>query len=117
MPRPVDADHAAGVLLRELAHGRAPHPVLRALLIDALQEGPPARLGAARKSWREARTEAGASELEALDNARASAAWMTATTAERGAALDDLLGLADALPSERTHRMRRRRFPRLDRSP
>ena len=117
MHAPAEADHAAGALLRELASGREPHPVLRALLIDALQEGPAARLGATRRSWQEARIEAGATQLEAFDNARASAAWLTATPAERGAALDDLLGLADAFPNEPTHRIRRRRFPRLDRSP
>lgn len=87
------------------------------LLIDALQEGPPARLGATRKSWQQERTEAGGTQLATLDNTRASAAWLTATPAERSAALDDLLGLADALPSTRAHHMSRRRFPRLDRMP
>lgn len=116
MHGPVHSDHAAGVLLRELAYGREPHPVLRALLIDALQEGPPVRLGATRKSWQEARIEAGATQLKAFDNARASAAWLTATPAERSAALEDLLGLADAFPSKPTERMGRRRFPRLDRA-
>jgi hypothetical protein len=101
---PVDlatADRAAGDLLRELADGHEPHPILRALLIDALQEGPPARLGAARKTWQEARAEAGVPQLEELDNARASAAWLTRTPAERGAALYDLLLLADRFPHSR----------------
>lgn len=88
--------------------------MLRTLLIDALQEGPPGRLGATRKSWQEARTEAGATHLEALDNARASAAWLTATPTERGAVLEDLLSLADQFPSDLSHRMGRPRFPRLD---
>ncbi len=112
---PVDlatADRAAGDLLRELADGHEPHPILRALLIDALQEGPPARLGAARKTWQEARAEAGVPQLEELDNARASAAWLTRTPAERGAVLDDLLHLADQFPSN--HRIGERlSFPRL----
>jgi hypothetical protein len=101
---PVDlaaADRAAGDLLRELADGREPHPILRTLLIDALREGPPARLGAARKTWQEARAEAGVPELEELDNARASAAWLTRTPAERGATLADLVLLADRLPHDR----------------
>jgi hypothetical protein len=112
---PVDlatADRAAGDLLRELANGYEPHPILRALLIDALQEGPPARLGAARKTWQEARAEAGVPQIEELDNARASAAWLTRTPAERGAALDDLLHLADQFPSNRRIG-ERLSFPRL----
>jgi hypothetical protein len=101
---PVDlatADRAAGDLLRELADGHEPHPILRALLIDALQEGPPARLGAARKTWQEARAEAGVPQIEELDNARASAAWLTRTPTERGAALYDLLLFADRFPNSR----------------
>lgn len=113
---PVDlatADRAAGDLLRELADGHAPHPILRTLLIDALQEGPPARLGETRKTWQETREEAGVPQLEELDNARASAAWLTRTPAERGATLEDLLMLADALPHDRRVG-EPLRFPRLD---
>jgi len=97
----VTADRAAGDLLRELADGHEPHPILRALLINALQEGPPARLGATRRTWQEARAEAGVPLIEELDNARASAAWLTRTPVERGNTLDDLLHLADHFPSGR----------------
>jgi hypothetical protein len=113
---PVDlatADRAAGDLLRELADGREPHPILRALLIDALQEGPPARLGEAARP-RESQ-DADVLPFETSHNARASAAWLTRTPAERSAALDDLLLLGDALP----HGQRvgeRLTFPRLDRA-
>lgn len=114
---PVDlatADRAAGDLLRELADGHEPHPILRALLIDALQEGPPARLGEPRRHRGQP---AGADVLpfETSHNARASAAWLTRTPAERSAALNDLLLLADHLP----HGKRvgeRLTFPRLDRA-
>lgn len=101
---PVDlatADRAAGDLLRELADGHEPHPILRTLLIDALQEGPPARLGADRKTWQETRAEGSVPQIEELDNARASAAWLTRTPTERGAALYDLLLLADRFPNSR----------------
>jgi hypothetical protein len=115
---PIDlasADRAAGDLLRELADGREPHPILRTLLIDALQEGPPARLGETRKTWQEARTEAGVPQIEELDNARASAAWLTRTPEDRSAVLDDLLLLGDALPHDRRVG-ERLTFPRLDRA-
>jgi hypothetical protein len=86
-------DQAAAELLRQLAAGRSPQPALRRLVVDALQAPPDAPTP--------------------LDNARAGAAWMTATPAERGAALHDLLLLADALPSGA--RLERDRFPRLNR--
>ncbi|HEX2070876.1 MAG TPA: hypothetical protein VHF90_04415 [Thermoleophilaceae bacterium] len=97
---PVDlagADRAAGDLLRELADGHEPHPILRALLIDALQEGPPARLGESR----EPAPAGDALPFETPHNARASAAWLTRTPDERGAVLHDLLSLADHLPHGR----------------
>lgn len=111
------ADRAAGELVRELSKGHEPHPVLRQVLIHALQEGPPAKLGEARKTWQEARAEGGFPLIESLDNMRASAAWITATSAERGQALWDLLSLADAFPGSRAKRMRGERFPRLDQAP
>jgi hypothetical protein len=98
---PVDlatADRAAGDLLRELADGREPHPILRALLIDALQEGPPTRLGERRNRQPSG---AGVLPFETPHNARASAAWLTRTPAERSATLDDLLLLTDQLPHGR----------------
>lgn len=113
---PVDlapADRAAADLLRALTDGKEPHPILRALLIDALQEGPPARLGEPRR--RDRRSSADALPFETPHNARASAAWLTRTPAERSAALNDLLLLADHLP----HGKRvgeRLKFPRIDRA-
>jgi hypothetical protein len=109
---PVDlapADRAAADLLRELADGREPHPILRGLLIDALQEGPPARLGEAPRRP----TAANTLPFETPHNARASAAWLTRTPAERGAALEGLLMLTHALPHGRRID-EPLRFPRLD---
>lgn len=112
------ADRAAGDLLRELANGREPHPILRQLLIDALQAAPPTRLGEPAGSRREAPKALGAHERqgpESLDNARASAAWLTASPAERGDALYDLLLLADQFPPTRS-RAEHDGFPRLGRA-
>jgi hypothetical protein len=115
---PVDlapADRAAGDLLRELADGREPHPVLRALLIDALQEGPPTRLDEKPKTRAHPSRAADALPFETPHNARASAAWLTRTPAERSATLDDLLLLGDQLPHGRRVG-EPLRFPRLDRA-
>lgn len=109
---PVDlaaADRAAGDLLRELANGREPHPILRQLLIDALQAEPPVRLGEPTPAVSQIQ------EHEPLDNARASAAWLTATATERGDALYDLLLLADRFPRSRKAR-KREGFPHLGRA-
>lgn len=89
-----DADAAAGTLLEELARGRAPRPMLRALLADAL--------GDARRPT-------------PSDSARAAAPWVAASAHERGAALRDLLLLADRLPAPRTPP--RRSFPRIASGP
>lgn len=85
------ADRAARDLLRELAAGRRPQPVLGRLVAGALgarEAGPPS------------------------DAARSAAAWAGATAEERAAALRDLLLLVDSLPPRK--RERGRRFPRLD---
>lgn len=87
------ADEAAAALLAELADGRRPRNVLCALLLDALQPG--------RRS--------------ASDSARAAGRWATATPAQRGETLKDLLALADRLPPAR--RTREERFPRIDSRP
>ena len=116
---PVDlatADRAAGDLLRELADGREPHPILRALLIDALQEGPPTRLGEKPQSSDRQPRAADVLPFETPHNARASAAWLTRTPTERARALNDVLDLADQFPRSRAERMKRERFPRLDRA-
>lgn len=115
------ADQAAGDLLRELDAGREPHPILRQLLVEALQ-AQPVRLGEAPRPPErddEAATrqppqgEPAAGDvvpLASLHNARASAAWITATPRERGEALYDLLLLGERLQRSRPER---ERFPRL----
>ncbi len=110
------ADRAAASLLSELAAGREPHPILRGLLIDALQARPPRRLGEARSPDDPGRRDANADDvpMESLDNVRAAAAWLPATPDERGKALYDLLLLADRFPRRRPRE--RERFPRLDRA-
>lgn len=115
---PVDlepADRLAADLLRELGDGHEPHPILRALLIDALQEGRPRRFDEPQRSQEERET-ASVLPFETPHNARASAAWLTRTPAERGAILEDVVDLADQFPRSRAERMRRERFPRLDRA-
>jgi hypothetical protein len=93
---PVNAsapDRAAGELLADLAAGRGPRPVLKRLLIAALQD------------------ERG----EASDSARSAAEWIAATSRQRGEALRDLLLLADRLPPGRA--AMRPRFPRIESKP
>ncbi|HEY7829931.1 MAG TPA: hypothetical protein VIC06_05130 [Solirubrobacteraceae bacterium] len=84
-----NSDRASVELLSELTSGRAPRPVLRRLLADALQ-------GDRRKP---------------ASSAQEAAAWITATPKERGEALRDLLLLTDRLPPSRAPAGRR--FPRL----
>lgn len=116
---PVDlapADRAASQLLRELAAGREPHPILRGLLAQALGPKSATRLGDSRRPTQR-QLDASTAEvipIESLDNARASAAWLTASPVERGDALYDLLLLADRFP--RRSAKQRDRFPRLDRA-
>jgi hypothetical protein len=88
-----DADRATGELLTELAVGNEPRPVLRRLLLDALEPG------SSRTS----------------DSARAAARWTTATPRQRGETLRDLLLLADSLPLPRVSVSRR--FPRVRSTP
>lgn len=83
-------DAAARELLARLARGEQPSPMLKRLLLDAL-EGP---------------------EREPVsDAARAASEWVDATPGERGEALADLLQLADAVPLRR--RPPESEFPRL----
>jgi hypothetical protein len=118
------ADQAAGDLLRELDAGREPHPILRQLLVEALQAPRPVRLGdAPRRAKRDGKAQArprprgepggDVIPLESLDNARASAAWLTATPEQRGEALYDLLLLGERLQQGRPE-AERVPFPRLD---
>ena len=82
------ADEAAATLLKELDRGRPPSPARRRMLAAAL---------------------AGAEEPN--EGERAMAPWLAATAEERGAALVDLLDLADNLPQRR--RAGASAFPRL----
>jgi hypothetical protein len=86
-------DRAARALLAQLGDGHRPAPVLTALLADALAGTPDDPLHATLP-----------------DAARAVVPWIAASPEQRGAALRDLLLLADRLPPPRT---RRARFPRL----
>jgi hypothetical protein len=75
-------DRAARETLRLLAGGEPLDPLLRRLLLDALDSG-----------------ERSGEQLPPIsDAARAATEWIGATPARRGEALRDLLELADALP-------------------
>lgn len=82
-------DKAARETLRLLATGGSLDPMLRRLLLDALQAehrraGPPADI----------------SPSETSDAARSATQWIGASPQARGEALRELLDLADALPFE-----------------
>lgn len=83
------ANHAAAALLRELGRGREPSTGLRRAVLGVLGAGEPLS-----------------------DAERSAAAWLGASAEERGAALRDLLLLADRVPQRR--RGAKPRFPRLD---
>jgi hypothetical protein len=83
---PVDRD--ARALLGKLARGQRPDPMLKRLLLDALENED--------RSDRPTDPEATVS-----DTARAVSEWVGASSRERGEALADLLLLADALPLRR----------------
>jgi hypothetical protein len=84
-----EPDQLARRLLRALAGGGAPAPGLRRALVDALTA-----LG-----------------TEADGDLAGLAQWIGVPDVERGRALEDLLGLADALPAPRV--ARQLDFPRL----
>lgn len=86
-PSPVD--RAARELLGRLAKGEQPSPMVKRLLLDALQ------------------ADAG----PVSDAARAASEWIDTDAGERGEALADLLRLTDALPVRR--RPKAIGFPRL----
>ncbi len=73
-------DRAARELLAELAKGREPESKLRLLLSSALED-----------AWKGPTT--------SPDSTRSAAEWIAASPRERGKTLEDLLLLADALPS------------------
>ncbi len=81
-------DQAARELLGRLGKGEQPGPMLRRLLLDALANED--------RSGRPTDPTATVS-----DSARSVSEWVGTTPAERGAALEDLLLLADALPLRR----------------
>lgn len=85
------AEQAARTLAAELARGAELPPVLRAVLLSALQDS--------------------AEQFPVSDAARAAAAWADADPRERADTLHDLLLLADALPAPR--RPLQPAFPRL----
>lgn len=74
------ADRAARELIAELARGQQPEPKLRRLLTDALSGG-----------WDE--------PASSPSSTRSAAEWIAATPEQRGKTLEELLLLADALPS------------------
>ncbi len=78
-PRAID--RAARELISELGKGGRPDPGLRRMLVDLLADD--------------------AKPRSAGDASHSVAEWMSATPAERGRALVDLLLLADALPDGR----------------
>jgi hypothetical protein len=85
---PPPVDRAARDLIGMLAKGARPDPMLRRLLLDALAN--------------EDRGDRPTDPTAAVsDSARSVSEWVGATPAERGAALEDLLLLADALPLRR----------------
>jgi len=85
---PPPADRAGRELLGRLARGERLDPMLRRLLLDALAD--------------EDRGDLPASPTPTVsDSARTAGEWVGATAAERGAALEDLLLLVDALPLHR----------------
>jgi len=85
---PLPVNHAARDLLGKLAKGQRPDPMLRRLLLDALAN--------------EDRSDLPSDPSATVsDNARSVSEWVGTTPAERGAALEDLLLLADALPLRR----------------
>lgn len=86
-------DRAARELIAELAKGQEPEAKLRRLLADALSGG-----------WSEPATSPSSS--------RSAAEWIAATPEQRGKTLEDLLLLADALPSG-GRRGKPLRFPKL----
>ncbi len=91
-------DSSARALLGKLAKGERPDPMLKRLLLDALEH-----------EDRSDRPRDPAAVVS--DSARSVSEWVAAGPEERGAALEDLLLLTDALPLKR--RPETIGFPRL----
>ncbi len=95
-PEPID--RAARDLLGRLAKGQRPDPMLKRLLLDALEN--------------EDRSDRPRDPTATVsDAARSVGEWIGASPRERGDALEDLLSLVDALPLRR--RPETIGFPRL----
>lgn len=101
MIAPSPVDQAAEGLVRRLARGERPSPTLCRLLLDGLATDE----GDDRRPSRPALLS---------DAARSAGSWVGASPRERGEALRDLLGLADAFPIDL--RPAEIDFPRLDSS-
>jgi hypothetical protein len=99
---PAPLDRAARDLLRGLAKGQRPDPMLKRLLLDALENED--------RSDRPRDPSATVS-----DAARSVSEWVGSSPRERGDALEDLLSLVDALPLRR--RPEKIGFPRLGAAP
>jgi hypothetical protein len=95
---PAPVDRAARDLLGKLAKGQSPDPMLKRLLLDALEN-------------QDRRDRPADPDATVSDVARSVSEWVGASAAERGRALEDLLLLADALPLRR--RPQKIGFPRL----
>lgn len=99
-PEPID--RAARELLAKLAKGQKPDPMLKRLLLDALEN--------------EDRSDRPSDPTATVsDAARSVSEWVGASSRERGDALADLLSLVDALPLRR--RPEKIGFPRLRSAP
>lgn len=99
-PEPVD--RAARELLGKLAKGERPDPMLKRLLLDALEN--------------DDRSDRPGDPAEIVSDAiRSVGEWVGATPRERGEALADLLSLVDAVPLRR--RPETIGFPRLGPAP
>ncbi|HWO83240.1 MAG TPA: hypothetical protein VNM38_05550 [Solirubrobacterales bacterium] len=93
-----ELDEAARETLRLMANGKRPDPMLRQLLLDALAD-------------EDLSDQPATSRGKVSDAARAATQWIGVGVEERGAALRELLELADALPVRlRPHEIG---FPRL----
>ena len=105
------ADELAAALLREISTGNRPRRALSRLLSDSLADAAGPSSDAAEPSAAAAGSIA-ETPGPLSHEAERMKMWAGATTRERADALEDLLGLADAIPSKK--RAARSRFPKID---
>jgi hypothetical protein len=98
------ADELAAALLREISRGNRPRRPLSRLLADSLAEAVEPSVDSAGRLREKARPLSHEAERMKM--------WVGATNRDRADALEDLLGLADAIPSKK--RAARSRFPRIE---